>query len=273
MQSWDESTTAERTLLRAALWEQRLAGTAQRYGTELRWAGAAGVPALRSLTVAEQRALVPELAAAALGLAERGLLTVRVRKGVGAGPSDPLLDGAELRAVLADPGNWLWQASPYREFDLRTPEGVADLWYPVAFPVAEVDGLPSWDGLPRDRQEVLVCAAESSGLLTGPFGIWEGLPGGLDGADREAWVEGQLAPLVPFVREGWIEVRHFAAESEDAFTVVPLEGLRAAFADPVLRHDGGSDWGVGFTCVFTHAGLAVWRAGWGAAWGSRLAFD
>ncbi|MFD9408905.1 SMI1/KNR4 family protein [Streptomyces sp. NPDC059989] len=33
------------------------------------------------------------------------------------------------------------------------------------------------------------------------------------------------------------------------------------------------EWGVGVDCLFTEAGLAVWRSGWGGAWAGRLHFD
>ncbi|MFB7511111.1 hypothetical protein, partial [Streptomyces broussonetiae] len=117
--------------------------------------------------------------------------------------------------------------------------------------------------------QVLVCAAEASGMLTGPFGIWEDPPSDLSGTERLDWVDRQLAPLVPFVRAGWIEVQHHPDTDSDAFTVIPLGGLCSALADPIVRYEG-DDWGVGIGCTFTYAGLAIWRSGWSRAWSSRL---
>ncbi|MET9614660.1 ATP-binding protein [Kitasatospora indigofera] len=98
---------------------------------------------------------------------------------------------------------------------------------------------------------------EASGMLTGPFGIWADLPDDLAEADRPAWVDAQLAPLLPLVRDGWIEVRYRPDPDRDEFTVIPFEDLRRAFSDPALRRDDADDWGIGLTCVFTHAYLAL----------------
>jgi hypothetical protein len=270
---WNALSPAEQTLMRCGLWQSRLAGTIQQYGIDLRWAGAKGAPPLRSYTRDEQRALVPQLAPVALALVERGLLTVRIRQGLGAAPTDPVVTGSQLRDVLTEPANWLWSPKVEATFDLHATESARESWHASALPAATGDGLPDWDELTREQQEVLVCASEASGMLTGPFGIWEDLPTELTGVAFSEWVDRQLAPLLPFVREGWIEVRHFAVESDDAFTVIPLDDLRTAFADRSLRYDDGDDWGVGLGCVFTYTGLAVWRSGGSAAWGSRLTFD
>ncbi|MEZ0090236.1 hypothetical protein [Streptacidiphilus sp. EB129] len=47
----------------------------------------------------------------------------------------------------------------------------------------------------------------------------------------------------------------------------------AAFEDPVIRYEEGDEWGVGIGCIFTYAGLAVWRGGWSSEWARRLHFD
>ncbi|MDH6576462.1 hypothetical protein [Kitasatospora sp. MAP5-34] len=261
MDPWDALTFAEQTLMRRAMFGNGLAWTIQQYGIDLRWAGAEGAPTLRNYTEDEERALVPQLAAAALGLVGRGLMTIRVRQGHFPAASDPVLTGVELREVLADPANWRWESKASRNFDLAATESATEQWRAAASPKVASDALPAWDELSIGQREVLVCAMEGSGMLTGPFGIWEDLPTELGSADRAEWVDHQLAPLLPFVRDGWIEVRHLPGASSDAFTVIPLDELHAAFADPVLRYDGddGDDWGVGLTCVFTHAGLAVMR--------------
>lgn len=82
----------------------------------------------------------------------------------------------------------------------------------------------------------------------------------MDAVDRQAFVDEQIAPLVPFVRAGWIEVRHVAENNSDAFTVIPLDELRTAFANPALRYQG-EEWGIGLTRVFAYAGLAVRHGG------------
>ncbi|MER7770085.1 hypothetical protein [Kitasatospora sp. NPDC096140] len=272
MQPWNALSPAEQTLMRRGLWQSRLAGTVQQYGIDLRWAGAKDAPPLRSYSRDEQRALVPQLAPVVLDLVERGLLTVRIRQGMGAAPTDPVVTGSQLQHVLAEPANWLWSPKAAATFDLHATESAREWWHTSALPAATGDGLPGWDELTREQQKVLVCAAEFSGMLTGPFGIWEDLPTELTGTELSEWVDRQLAPLLPYVREGWIEVRHFPVESGEAFTVIPLDDLRTAFADRSLRHDDRDDW-VGLGCVFTYTGLAVWRSGASAAWGSRLTFD
>ncbi|SEG93236.1 hypothetical protein SAMN05216223_12763 [Actinacidiphila yanglinensis] len=268
MHSWHALTIAEQTLMRRALAGHALAGVVQDYGDALRWAGRADAPPLRSFTEREQRALVPHLAGVAVDLAERGLPTVEVRQSHGAGAS-ALVAGPELREVLTDPAHWLWTPRPSRNVGLTAPQPVRERWFGAGYPTADTSALPTWEELSIGRREVLVCAAEASGMLTGAFGIWADPPDDLGAIARRAWVDRQLAPLSSFVREGWIEVRHHPDEARDAFTVIPFEGLRAALTDPAVRYQG-EDWGVGVGCVFTHAGLAVWRGGWGDAWGRRL---
>ncbi|MFC4610487.1 hypothetical protein ACFO9E_22190 [Streptomyces maoxianensis] len=271
MHSWDSLTIAEQALMRRAISGYSLAGMVQNYGVALRWADAEEAPPLRSYTEDEQRALIPHLAAAALDLAERGLLTVHEGESHRA-TSPVLVAGLELHEVLTDPTNWLWTTRPSRHFSLAAPQPVREYWFDGAHPTADTSALPTWDKLSVDQREVLVCAAEASGMLTGAFGIWEDPPADLDTTQRLAWVDRQLAPLLPFVHEGWIEVQHRADERSDAFTVIPLDGLRTALADPAIRHEG-DEWGVGVGCIFTYAGLAVWRGGWSSEWGRRLNFD
>ncbi|MCT9092573.1 hypothetical protein N4G70_27420 [Streptomyces sp. ASQP_92] len=272
MRSWDALTIAEQTLLRRAMSQYSLAGSVQHYGMALRWADAEGAPASRSYTEAEQLQLIPGLAAVAMDLAERGLITVQEVQGTFPVSSDTVLTDTERQEVLAEAANWLSKPGSPRRFDLSCPEAVRELWLNDAYPSADTGGLPTWDELSIAQREVLVCAAEASGMLTGPFGIWEELPAGLGGAERLAWVDQQLAPLVPFVRERWIEVQHHPDTQGDAFTVIPLDRLRSALADPAVRYEG-DDWGIGVGCTFTYSGLAVWRGGWSRAWGSRLTFD
>ncbi|WP_412538451.1 hypothetical protein R8Z50_21665 [Longispora sp. K20-0274] len=265
MDSWTALTIAEQTLMRRAISGYPLAGTIQDYGAALRWAGASGaVP--RGYTEAEQRALTPQLAAVALDLAERQLLTVHETSG----RPDTLSD-RERRDVLADPAHWLWNPAATRTFELGAPQPVREHWFSDANPVVDTRELPTWDELTVDERAVLVCAAESSGMLTGSFGIWPERLAGLDAAARREQVDRELAPLLPFVRAGWIEVRHHP-DGGEGYTVIPLADLDHAFADPAVRNEGG-DWGIGIGCVFTYAGLAVWRGGSSTAWAERLTLD
>jgi hypothetical protein len=107
-------------------------------------------------------------------------------------------------------------------------------------------------------------------MLTGMFGIWDDPPGELQEAERAAWVDRQLAPLTEFVRKGWIEVR--CLPGDGSYTVIPLEALGEALADPGLRL-GGDDMFIGATCVFTLAGGAVWRSGWNSDWNRVLRIE
>ncbi|MFI6053234.1 hypothetical protein ACIBCO_24520 [Streptomyces violascens] len=272
MRPWNSLTTAEQTLLRRAMSEGPLAGVIQAYGMALRWTHAEEAPPPRSYSETEQRELVPLLGAVVRSLIDRDLVIFREVEGMSPSPSDPALTGDALHTVLKDPVNWLWAPAFERRFSLATPDAVRRHWADDAYPVADADGFPAWDGLSRAQREVLVCAAEASGMLTGPFGIWEDPPGELVGAERAEWVDHQLASLVPFVRAGWIEVRHYPGVNDDAFTVITVDDLHRIMSDPAIRYEG-EDWGVGVGCVFTNAGLAVWRGGWGHAWGRRLHFD
>ena len=272
MYSWDSLTVSEQALLRRALQRGSLAGGVQQYGTDLRWAGVEGAP-LRTYTDDEQRALVPRLAAVASELVDRGLIVVRAVQGARDDATDPVLTGAGLWEVLEESDNWLSGQGPSGSFSLAATDVAIAQWLEAVQPTLDTGGLPGWEDLSVDQRRVLVCAVEGSGWLTGPFGIWEDLPADLDAAGRAEWVDRQLAPLLPFVRAGWIEVRHVPAAGGGAYAAVPLGELRAAFADRELRYDDGDDWGVGFTCVFTYAGLAIWRGGWSAGWARRLTFD
>ncbi|WP_438290362.1 hypothetical protein [Streptomyces sp. HUAS TT7] len=155
-----------------------LAGVTQTYGTALRWAHAEEAPPPRSYSEAEQRGLVPLLGAVLRSLVERDLVIVREVEGMSPSPSDPVLTGDALHAVLKDPVNWLWSPASDRRFSLATPDAVRRHWADDACPAVDTGGFPAWDGLSRAQREVLVCAAEASGMLTGPFGIWEDLPSG-----------------------------------------------------------------------------------------------
>ena len=270
MQPWDSLTVAEQTLMRRAVCAYRLAGIVQQYGVALRWAGAEDAPPPRSYTEDEQRQLVPYLADTAWKLADRELLTVRELRGAVPSATDRVVAGEELRDVLADAANWLWPPDPAREFGLAAPKRVREHWWQDVMAKADPGGLPGWDELSPAEQKILVCANENSGMLTGPFGIWDAPPPDLCAAARAEWVGRQMAPLLTFVRKGWIEVRHFPEASGEAMTVIPVEELSSALADPDVRRDDGEEYFVGVTCVFTYAGEAVWRGGWSDGWRRRL---
>lgn len=271
MRTWESLTIAEQTLIRRAISEGSLAGTVQHHGLALRWAGAEGAPPPRSYTEDEERALIPHLAAVALDLTERGLLTLHEGESHRSVAPVRVVE-PELREVLTDPANWLWSTSPRRHLHLTAPAPVREHWLDGAYPIADTGELPTWDELSLEEREILVCAAEASGMLTGAFRVWEDPPADLDATGRLAWVDRQIAPLLPFVRNGWIEVRHYPAAHGEAFTVIPLEELRVALCDPAVRYEG-REWGVGVGCVFTYAGLAVWQGGWSSEWARRLTFD
>lgn len=269
MQSWERLTVAEQTLIRRALSEAQLAGTIQIYGMALRWAGVPEVPP-RGYTYEEQRRLVPHLAEVALDLAARGLLVV-ARCAHDGRSREPIAFGGPLRQILIDPANWIWNPSSPCAYQLGAAQHVQDHWFADAYPTADTTGLPAWEQLSGAEREVLVCAAEASGMLTGAFGIWPDPPADLTPTERHLWIEQQLTPLLPFVRAGWIEVRHYPTSGSDAYTVIPADALSQALANPGVRD--GPDWGVGVGCVFTYPGLAVWRSQWSGAWNSRLSFD
>jgi hypothetical protein len=267
--TWNTLSIAEQTLIRAAVSGARLAGTVQTYGAAMRWAGMPGVPP-RSYTDDEQCRLVPQLADVAMTLATGGLLSI-VRRRHLRGEGEVLLSGEPLRHVLAEPANWIWNPSSANDYTFRAAQQLRDRWSADVYPVVDTADFPAWEQLSREQREVLVCAAESSGMLTGAFGIWTDPPSELQGADRQAWIEEQLAPLLFFVRAGLIEVRHFPDDSSDAYSVVPVDALGQTLADPAVRES--EDWGVGVGCVFTYDGLAVWRNAWSGGWNSRLRLD
>jgi hypothetical protein len=83
-------------------------------------------------------------------------------------------------------------------------------------------------------------------------------PDELDDTARTAFIDEQIAPLHQMVRNGWIEVHHVTATDSTDYTVIPLQGLHEALADPAIRYQG-DEWGIGLTCILTHAGVAVSR--------------
>ena len=231
MIEWQSLTLIEQTLMRGAFSGDRVANQIHHYGEALRWADSAdSLP--RSYTTDEILALVPQFSESALGLAERELLLLREAAGPWIQDADPTPSGHVLAAVLAEPGSWIWDPETGGRYFLDAPQAVRERWWTNALPAAEVQDLPDFEALSKAQREILVCAIEGSGMLTGMFGIWDDPPGELEEAERTAWIDRQLAPLTEFVRKGWIEVRHLPGD--DSYTVIALEALREAFADPVL---------------------------------------
>ncbi|HEX6501016.1 MAG TPA: hypothetical protein VF054_18595 [Micromonosporaceae bacterium] len=251
---------------------------------DLRWAGVDGAPPPRSYTEHEQRMLVPMLAAVTTDLVDHGLLTVHESANLTPSVSDIAVEGSALRAVLAKAENWLWSPhlpSQFRlsaprfvreQWFLSAPRFVREQWFDDAYPTADGGDLLSWDELDVGQREVLVCAAEASGMLTGPFGIWDGPPAEQDARQRVDWIDRHLAALLPFVRDGLIEVRRYFEAASDEFMVIGVDDLGDTLTDPTLWCSD-LEWGVGVGCVFTYAGLAVWRGGWSGAWNARLTFE
>ncbi|MFJ5228986.1 hypothetical protein ACIQBJ_03705 [Kitasatospora sp. NPDC088391] len=248
-EEWDGLSLAEQVLVRRAVSGYRTAGVPQHLAAVLRWSGSPEVPALRGVTAAEQARWVPELGAALLRLVGAGWLTVR--RGGGGFPSedDPEVTGPELARLAADPATWLWSRASGSAAVLRATGAGRERWEARAYPP---DGPPSFlelELVDEEEREIRVCALESSGWLTGPFGHYPDLPPELAGAELRAHVAAETAVLERFARAGLIEVQHFAVPDSDGFTVVPPDGLVEAFCDRALRCDDREEWGVGFTCL------------------------
>lgn len=254
VRDWESFTVAEQTIMRLAVRGRGLVDAVPWYGSALRWGGHPDAKP-RSYTDEEAWALVPYLAGVVTSLDANGLITVE-------DPAGERISGDTLAEALIDPAYWTTLV-------LRVPPDDHDRWVDVAYPIADTTGLPAWDDLSVDQQKVLVCAAEASGMLTGTFGIWAMMTPDQTQDERLAQVDKELVAVLPFVQNGWIEVQHYPEEFQPTYAVIGPDDLRVALADPTLRYQG-EDWGVGFGCVFTLTGYAVWRAGWSHEWGARL---
>ncbi|MFI1073244.1 hypothetical protein [Streptomyces puniciscabiei] len=200
---------------------------------------------------------MPLLAGTVLDLAGRGLLDVRRADGPWPESTDPVLSGQELRRVLTDPEQWI----PARaSAETRLAVGAAGLrarWQARAFPAPASGGFPHREEWTEVEETLLICTLEVSGWLTGPFGVLQSPEEDWSLDERLAWVEPQIAPLVRWVEQGWIEVYYFPGR-EEGFTVVPAGELLTTLAGPAVWHED-DDWGAGVTCEFTDAGLGAWR--------------
>ncbi|MFD8756008.1 hypothetical protein ACFV0O_34285 [Kitasatospora sp. NPDC059577] len=257
-ETWDDLTVTEQVLMRRAVSGHRLAGAPQHVAAVLRWAGSPDVAALRGATVEEQRARVPELAAATVRLVGAGWLTVHRGRPMVQSDDDPAVSGPELEQVVADPATWLHGPVGETVLTVRASDGGLARWEVRAYPPGGRDA-PVRERFSGAEEAVLVCAMEASGWLTGPFGIFADLPPELTGDERRAFVEEETAPLARFVGDGSIEVHHVARPDSADFTVVPLDDLVEAFCDRELRCDDSDEWGIGFTCVLTQSPATALR--------------
>ncbi|GLW56022.1 hypothetical protein [Kitasatospora phosalacinea] len=243
MEDWHDLTLTEQVLVRRAVAGHQLGNTPQHVNSVLRWTGSPDVPAHRGATVSEQLARVPELAAATLRLVGAGWLTVH--RGWYRSDGEQQVSGPELERALADPATWRY-GGPVLSVR-ATAEGNAR-WEAVAYPTGRRQQ-PQWAEFDEAEKAVRICATESGGWLTGPYGIFADLPTDLAGEELRAHVAAELAPLLRCVRAGSIEVHHFADPDSEHFAVVPPDELLDAFCDREVRCDDSADRSVGFTCV------------------------
>lgn len=257
---WSSLSAVEQSLVRGGLRRRSVAGLIQAHGMALRWSGADEAPLKGGYTYAEQRELVPLFAAAAVRLAARGVLTVR-RASQGSGPedTDQTLTHAELERVLRDPVLWIWDAREQARLWLDASEAAHEQWYRPAYFAMARPGYPAWSDMSEPEHAILLSAAEASGMLTGLFGIWSQPDPALSAAQRLAAVDELLAPLLPFVRDGLLEVQYRADARSDAYTVVAYDELRSAFTGTEIWRDDDADFSEGACAVFTLAGYATWH--------------
>ena len=257
---WSGLSTVEQSLVRGGLLRQCAAGIIQSHGMALRWAGASNAPLAGGYARSDQRELVPQFAAAAAGLIARGVLGLRCGSGGPARDSDQAVTRADLGRVLRDPTTWIWDAREPGGYRLDVSESAHEHWYQAAFFSMARTDYPGWGDLSELQRAILVSAVEASGMLTGPFGIWSQPDPALTVTQRLAAVDDLLAPLLPLVRDGLLEVQYRADARSDAYAVVPLGELRSAFnGTEIWRDDADADFFEGAHAVFTFAGYATWH--------------
>ena len=97
-----------------------------------------------------------------------------------------------------------------------------------------------------------------SGSRSCAVGIWGQPDTALTAQQRLAEVDELLAPLIPLVRDGLIEVQYRADARTDAYTVVPLNELRPAFnGTEVWRDHEDAESFEGAHAVITFVGYAT----------------
>ncbi|WP_229900940.1 hypothetical protein, partial [Streptomyces capoamus] len=194
----------------------------------------------------------------ALDLVGRGLIEVRVADGARPGTTGPVLGGQEVQEVLSAQERWMTTTTSMGAVWLSAPEAVHARWQADAFPAPASGGFPPPGERTPVEETLLICTAEASGWLTGPYGVLESPEDGSGRDESLAWVEPQIAPLIQWVERGWIEVHYYPGRN-GSFTVIPARELLTTLAAPAVWHEDG-DWGEGVTCEFTDAGLGAWRS-------------
>jgi hypothetical protein len=261
LKSWSELSAVEQSLMRGGLRKRRTTGTIQAHGMVLRWTGAQAAPLIRGYTSAEQHELIPEFADAAANLVAQDLLEVRAMSGDHLREdADPAVPREDLDRVLYELATWIWNAEQQSSHWLDASQAAHRDWYqPAYFSTACSDRL-AYRELNELQRAIIVSAMEASGMLTGPFGIWDQPEPELTPAARSAVVDEMLAPLLPFVRDGLLEVQFRSDARSDAYTVIPLDELRTAFTGAEIWRDREeADFFEGAHAVFTLAGYATWH--------------
>lgn len=258
---WTELSGLEQALVRCGLRQRRTSGVIEAYGSALRWEGAPDAPLVGGYSSAEERALIPGFADAAAGLISQGILRVRRIAGDYLDEEvDPVVDFGDLDGVLRDPGTWIRETQKPEPYWLDASPAAHELWYHPAYLAMARTDYPAWRDLGEPERRILVSAMEFSGSLTGYFGIWCQPDPELTPTQRLAAVDELLAPLLPFVRDGLLEVQYRADVASGSYTVIPLEELRSAFNGVEIWHDGDdAEFFEGAHAVFTLAGYATWH--------------
>jgi hypothetical protein len=258
---WPELSAIEQSLVRGGLRKKHTAGIIQAHGTALRWDGAPGAPLTGGYSYADQRALVPEFANAAVGLIAQGVLNVRRTSASFPQDSDPHVAARDLGPVLREPATWIWDAQEQSRYWLDMPQTAHAHWYRSAyFAMARTD-YPVWRELSKPQRAILVSAQEASGMLTGHLGIWCQPEPTLTPSQRLTAIDELIAPLLPFVRDNLLEVQYRTDAHTGAYTVIPLPELRAAFNGTEIWCDHpDAEIFEGAHAVFTFAGYATWHS-------------
>jgi hypothetical protein len=260
LRPWSTLSAIEQSLVRGGLRTRRTAGTIQAHGMALRWSHAPHAPLTRGYTYADQHELVPEFANAASNLIAQSVLNVRYTTEAFPQDSDPTVAPGELERVLHDPATWIWNEQEPHHYWLDVPRSAHEHWYHPAYVAMARSDYPAWRELGEPEQAILVSAMEASGMLTGPFGIWSQPQPALTPPQRLDAVDELLAPLLPFVRDGLLEVQFRADARSTEYTVIPLSELRSAFnGTEIWRDHDEADFFENAHAVFTFVGYATWH--------------
>ena len=260
LRCWPDLSAIEQSLVRGGLRTKSTAGIIQAHGMGLRWDGAIDAPLTGGYSHTDQRNLVPEFGNAAAGLIAQGVLEVRCTPADYPQDADPPVAQSALDHVLHDQATWIWNAQEPSPYWLNVPQPAHGHWYhPAYFAMARTD-YPAWQELSKPEHAILVSAMEATGMLTGHLGIWSQPDPTLPPPQRLAAIDALLAPLLPFVRDGLLEVQYRTDTSSDLYTVIPLHELRTAFnSTEIWRDHHDADIFEGAHAVFTFAGYATWH--------------